>query len=49
MIDRVYALLARKWKGLFGYQILVEATRPDSVENLMSQTFLDRRETAADR
>ena len=49
MIDRVSALLARKWKGLFGYQILVEATRPDSVENLMSQTFLDRRETAADR
>jgi len=49
MIDRVSALLARRWKGLFGYQILVEATRPDSVENLMSQTFLDRRETAADR
>src|ERR1700758_5443281 len=31
MIDRVSALLARNWKGLFGYQILIEATRPDSV------------------
>jgi glycosyltransferase involved in cell wall biosynthesis len=43
IIDRVSALLARKWKGLFGYQILIEATRPNSVESLMAQTFLDRR------
>jgi hypothetical protein len=48
-IDRISALLARNWKGLFGYQILIEATRPDSVESLMAQTFLDHRESAADR
>jgi glycosyltransferase involved in cell wall biosynthesis len=49
MIDRISALLARNWKGLFGYQILIEATRPNSVENLMPQTFLDRRESVVDR
>ena len=49
MIDRVSALLARKCRGLFGYQIRIEATRPDSVESLTAQTFLDRRESAADR
>jgi glycosyltransferase involved in cell wall biosynthesis len=49
MIDGVSALLARNWKGLFGYQILIEATRPDSVETLIAQTFVDRRESAADR
>ena len=48
-IDRISALLARHWKGLFGYQILIEATRPDSVETLMAQTFLDHRESRADR
>jgi len=37
------------WQGLFGYQTLIGATRPDSVETLMSQTFLDRRESATDR
>lgn len=42
-IDRVCAWLARTWKGLFGYQILIEATRPDSVETLMSRTFVDHR------
>jgi glycosyltransferase involved in cell wall biosynthesis len=47
MIDRFSARLAQNWKGLFGYQILIEATRPDSVENLMVQTFLDHRESAA--
>jgi hypothetical protein len=49
LIDRVSALLAQHWKGLFGYQILIEATRPDSVETLMAQTFLDQRESAANR
>jgi glycosyltransferase involved in cell wall biosynthesis len=49
LIDRISALLAQSWKGLFGYQILIEATRPDSVDNLMAQTFLDRRESVADR
>jgi glycosyltransferase involved in cell wall biosynthesis len=43
LIDRLFALLAQYWKGLFGYQILIEATRPDSVETLMAQTFIDRR------
>lgn len=42
-VDRVFYRLARLWKGLFGYQILIEATRPDSVESLMQQTFQDRR------
>lgn len=43
LVDRMSAWLARVWKGLFGYQILIEATRPDSVETLMAQTFVDRR------
>lgn len=43
LIDRVSAWLAKVWKGLFGYQILIEATRPDSVETLIAQTFVDRR------
>ena len=47
LIDRISALLAQHWKGLFGYQILITATRPDSVETLMAQTFLDHRESAA--
>ena len=43
-IDRLASSLARAWKGLFGYQILIEAaTRPDSVDTLMSRTFLDKR------
>ena len=42
-IDRASARLARLWPNLFGYQILIEATRPDSVETLMKATFLDRR------
>jgi hypothetical protein len=49
MIDRVSAALARNWKGLFGYQISIQATRPDSVESLMAQTFVDHRESGADR
>jgi glycosyltransferase involved in cell wall biosynthesis len=47
MIDQVSAWLVRNWEGLFGYQILIEATRPDSVETLMAQTFLDHRESGA--
>ena len=46
-IDRLSAWLAQAWRGLFGYQILVQATRPDSVETLVAQTFLDHRQTAA--
>ena len=42
-IDRLTSSLARAWKGLFGYQILIEATRPDSVDTLMDRTFLDKR------
>ena len=42
-IDQLTSSLARAWKGLFGYQILIEATRPDSVDTLMDRTFLDKR------
>jgi glycosyltransferase involved in cell wall biosynthesis len=42
-LDRSSALLAKVWPGLFGYQILIEATRPDSIETLMQETFVDRR------
>lgn len=48
LIDRTSAWLARTWKGLFGYQILIEATRPDSVDSLMAQTFRDRRGSTTD-
>lgn len=41
LTDQVSALLARNWQGLFGYQILIEASRSDSVETLISQTFLE--------
>lgn len=44
VVDRVFYRLARLWKGLFGYQILIEATRPDSVEDLMQRTFNDHRD-----
>jgi hypothetical protein len=47
LIDRVAALLARHWKSLFAYQILIEATRPESVETLMEHTFADRRRQQA--
>jgi glycosyltransferase involved in cell wall biosynthesis len=43
LMDRVSAGLARVWPGLFGYQILVVATRPDSIETLMQKTFVDQR------
>jgi len=46
-IDWVSYKLARMWKGLFGYQILVVATRPDSVETLMAETFMDRRQASS--
>lgn len=42
-LDRVSLGLAKAWPGLFGYQILIEATRPDSIETLMQRTFVDRR------
>jgi len=43
LLDAISAWLARVWKGMFGYQILVEATRPDSIETLMGKTFIDHR------
>lgn len=43
VLDRFSAWCARTWKGLFGYQILIEATRPDSVHDLMKQTFQEQR------
>jgi glycosyltransferase involved in cell wall biosynthesis len=42
-IDSVSAWLARHWKSLFAYQILIEATRPESVDDLMGRTFTDHR------
>lgn len=44
-VDWTSFKLARIWNGLFGYQILIEATRPDSVETLMTQTFIDCRQS----
>jgi glycosyltransferase involved in cell wall biosynthesis len=46
--DRLCYRLARIWKGFFGYQIFVEATRPDSVETLMEKTFHDHRKSSAE-
>jgi glycosyltransferase involved in cell wall biosynthesis len=48
VLDRTCSLLARAWPGMFGYQILVEATRPDSIDTLMEQTFIDRRSPGRD-
>jgi glycosyltransferase involved in cell wall biosynthesis len=44
VIDRILSFLARVWPRFFGYQILIEATRPDSVDTLMQSTFQDHRE-----
>jgi glycosyltransferase involved in cell wall biosynthesis/cyclopropane fatty-acyl-phospholipid synthase-like methyltransferase len=43
LMDRIFAGFAKVWKSMFGYQILIEATRPDSIESLMEKTFVDRR------
>ena len=43
LLDRMAFALARAWKGMFGYQILIEATRPDSIETLIEKTFIDQR------
>jgi glycosyltransferase involved in cell wall biosynthesis len=43
LLDTIFAWLARAWRGMFSYQILVEATRPDSIETLMGKTFVDHR------
>jgi glycosyltransferase involved in cell wall biosynthesis len=40
-IDVISAWLARHWKSLFGYQILIEATRPKTVQDLMERTFTE--------
>lgn len=42
-VDMVSAWLARRWKSLFAYQILIEATRPKTVHDLMEHTFADYR------
>jgi glycosyltransferase involved in cell wall biosynthesis len=44
LLDSLAARMAQAWKGVFGYQIMIQATRPASVEDLMEQTFQDRRE-----
>jgi hypothetical protein len=46
--DRLCYRLARLWKGIFGYQIFIEATRPDSVETLMEKTFHDQRKSSVE-
>lgn len=46
-LDRLAALMARGWGSMFGYQILIEATRPDSVESLQARTFQDQGRSAA--
>jgi len=43
LVDRSSAMLARTWKSMFGYQILIEASRTDSVEDLLEQTLKDHR------
>ncbi|RFC41662.1 MAG: Glycosyltransferase involved in cell wall bisynthesis/Cyclopropane fatty-acyl-phospholipid synthase [Verrucomicrobia bacterium] len=43
LLDWVSAQLAKLWPGMFGYQILIEATRPDSIETLVEKTFVDQR------
>lgn len=43
LLDRLGYGLARVWKGMFGYQILLVATRPDSIETLVQKTFVDQR------
>ena len=48
LADRICYRLARIWKGFFGYQIFVEATRPDSVETLMQETFRDHRQAPSE-
>lgn len=49
LADRISAWLAAHWKSLFAYQILIEATRPETVEDLMEHTFAGyrRREAAS--
>jgi glycosyltransferase involved in cell wall biosynthesis len=43
LVDRICAKLANLWKGAFGYQILIEATRTDSIDDLIHKTFVDQR------
>jgi len=42
-IDLVSSWLAQTWKSMFAYQILIEATRPDAVQDLIERTFTDYR------
>jgi glycosyltransferase involved in cell wall biosynthesis len=43
LLDWISSKLAKIWQGMFGYQILIEATRPDSIETLVEKTFVDQR------
>ena len=43
LLDKIFFRLARIWKGLFAYQILIVATRPKSIQNLIDETFIDKR------
>ncbi len=40
LVDRVAAWLARLWPSLFAFQFLVEATRLDTVDDLMARTVV---------
>jgi glycosyltransferase involved in cell wall biosynthesis len=39
LVDRALTMLARRWPGLFAFQILIACTRTDSPADLMRQTF----------
>ena len=43
MLDRLASWLARIWPTMFAYQFLVEATRLDTVEDLLTRTVTSRR------
>lgn len=45
LLDKLSLRLARIWKGLFAYQVLIVATRPKSIQDLINETFVDKRST----
>jgi hypothetical protein len=38
VVDRVAGWLARVWPGMFAYQVLVEATAMDEIEDVLERT-----------
>jgi glycosyltransferase involved in cell wall biosynthesis len=47
VVDMISAKLAGYWRSLFAYQILIEATRPEAIDDLMERTFNDYRRPEA--